>query len=90
MEEERTFEAANRWRTSRMPLVARRAVQLAVVWVLVAMWISPAAARRGGILGQRAPALGVSTWFNLPAGKSSVDIPELKGKVIVLFFFQSW
>lgn len=43
-----------------------------------------------GILGQRAPSLGVKTWFNLPKDKDSVDIGDYGGKVVYLYGFQSW
>lgn len=43
-----------------------------------------------GILGQQAPPLGVTTWFNLPEGKSSVDVADYRGKVLYLYGFQSW
>jgi len=41
-------------------------------------------------MGQKAPKLGVSTWFNLPAGKKRAEITDHKGRVLMLFFFQSW
>lgn len=43
-----------------------------------------------GVLGKKAPSLGVKTWFNLPKGKDSVDIVDYRGKVIYLYGFQSW
>ncbi len=43
-----------------------------------------------GILGKKAPRLGVEKWFNLPDGKDSFDISELRGKVVYLYGFQSW
>jgi len=50
----------------------------------------PAEGRRRGIVGRKAPALAVSQWFNLPAGEKSVDVADYAGKVVYLFFFQSW
>ena len=43
-----------------------------------------------GILGERAPSLGVTTWFNLPKDRDSVDIGDYEGKVVYLYGFQSW
>lgn len=44
---------------------------------------------KSGILGERAPRLGVKTWFNLPEGQTSVDVSDYKGNVIYLYSFQS-
>ena len=41
-----------------------------------------AAAQRPGILYQPAPSWGVSEWFQLPAGKATLDVDDFKGKVI--------
>lgn len=49
-----------------------------------------AAAQRLGILYQRAPSWGVSEWFQLPAGKATLDVDDFKGKVIYLYCFQNW
>ncbi len=43
-----------------------------------------------GIIDQQAPAWGVTEWVQLPAGKTSLDITDFKGKVIYLYCFQSW
>jgi peroxiredoxin len=48
------------------------------------------ARRVRGIVGQKAPALDVNTWFNLAPGKKSVRLKDMRGKVMMLFFFQSW
>ena len=47
-------------------------------------------ARRLGILYQPAPSWRVSEWFQLPAGKPSLDVDDFKGKVIYLYCFQNW
>jgi thiol-disulfide isomerase/thioredoxin len=57
---------------------------------LLADAASKAAQPQYGILGQTAPSLGVETWFNLPAGKQSIDVSDYRGKVIYLYGFQSW
>lgn len=43
-----------------------------------------------GVLDTPAPAWKVDTWFNLPAGKASLDLADYKGKVVYLYGFQSW
>lgn len=43
-----------------------------------------------GVLDQPAPAWEVDRWFNLPTGKSSLDIADYRGKVVYLYGFQSW
>ena len=43
-----------------------------------------------GIVGQQAPKWETSKWIGLPAGKTSFDINDVKGKVTYLYFFQSW
>lgn len=45
---------------------------------------------RRGIVGKMAPAWKVNRWFNLPAGKRRLDVTDFRGKVVYLFFFQSW
>ncbi len=47
-------------------------------------------ARKAGILGQSAPALWAQAWRNLPAGEKTFDVQAKRGRVVVLFFFQSW
>ncbi len=43
-----------------------------------------------GIEGQQAPSWQGVTWFNLPSGRTSLDVGDLRGKVIYLYCFQSW
>ena len=43
-----------------------------------------------GIVGQQAPEWDVSEWHQLPQGKKDLDIADYKGKVLYLYFFQSW
>lgn len=43
-----------------------------------------------GIVGQQAPKWSTSKWIGLPTGKESLDIEDVQGKVIYLYFFQSW
>lgn len=32
----------------------------------------------------------MTQWFNLPAGRKSVDVDDYRGKVVFLYCFQSW
>jgi hypothetical protein len=44
-----------------------------------------------GIVGAKAPSLdGVQTWYGFKKNQKPPDIRKLKGKVLYLFFFQSW
>lgn len=43
-----------------------------------------------GILDKTAPAWPVDQWFNLPAGRTSIDVGDYRGKVVYLYGFQSW
>jgi len=43
-----------------------------------------------GIPGQLAPEWDVSQWHQLPDGKDDLDITDYRGKVLYLYFFQSW
>ena len=71
----------------------KRFFRIGLLVALLLMPLSGATApdlRKGGILGQPAPRLEVSTWVNLPVGKKTVDVTDYQGQVRVLFFFQSW
>ena len=46
--------------------------------------------QKPGIVGQQAPQWKTSTWHQLPDGKTSLNIDDYKGKVLYLYFFQSW
>jgi thiol-disulfide isomerase/thioredoxin len=51
----------------------------------------PVEARRRGIVGQEAPTWsGIESWHQLPKGKTALDVSEFRGKVVYLYFFQSW
>lgn len=43
-----------------------------------------------GIQDEKAPAWGVTTWFNLPDGKQALDRHDFDGKLLVVYCFQSW
>jgi hypothetical protein len=43
-----------------------------------------------GILSRPAPPWSVTDWINLPNPKTSLEVDDYRGKVLYLFFFQSW
>jgi thiol-disulfide isomerase/thioredoxin len=45
---------------------------------------------QAGIKGLEAPPLHLTQWHNLPAGKPALEVTDFRGKVLVLYFFQSW
>ena len=64
---------------------------LAVVMVLSTLAATATAETRPlGILKRQAPSWEVTQWFQLPDGKTSLDVDDFKGKVVYLYCFQSW
>lgn len=47
-------------------------------------------AQTPGILGQTAPRWDATDWIQVKGHRKSLEIDELKGKVVVLFCFQAW
>lgn len=43
-----------------------------------------------GITGKPAPSWDVASWHQLPEGKKALDVADFKGKILTLYFFQSW
>jgi len=43
-----------------------------------------------GILNQVAPELTVNQWQQLPKGTTEIKLEDYRGKVVYLYFFQSW
>ena len=39
---------------------------------------------------EMAPTWEGTEWINLPAGKMTLDVNDLRGRVIYLSFFQKW
>ena len=72
-----------------MTLNLRTATLFFVLVVLTAS-TSHATNRRRGIVGSLAPSWADSKWYNVPSGVRKIDVPEYHGKVVYLFFFQSW
>ena len=48
------------------------------------------ARHRAGIEGREAPSWTVDSWHGLAEGTSSIDVSDYRGKVVYLYFFQSW
>ena len=51
---------------------------------------SAVSAQERGIVGRKAPEWEVSDWIQLPEGKEEIQLGDFKGKVVCLYFFQSW
>ena len=60
-----------------------------LITLLVLLLLSGQAYAKG-ITGQEAPHWGVAQWKNLPSDVETLDISDLKGKVVFLYGFQSW
>lgn len=67
-----------------------RALFLVAILGLLVAQPANAGEKPQGIVGLKAPAWEVDQWFNLPEGKDSIDVTDLRGKVIYLFAYQSW
>lgn len=66
-------------------------LQSTLAAIIAAAFVAGAApAQNKGIEGREAPAWDVEEWFNLPEGKKSLDIGDLRGQVIFLYCFQAW
>lgn len=65
-------------------------MRLFVIGVALLLMGGFASAQNGGIAGKSAPDWKVSQWHQLPEGKKSLSPADYKGKVLYLYFFQSW
>jgi thiol-disulfide isomerase/thioredoxin len=78
----------------RTPTSHLRSRRLLAATMLLALCAIPGhqadAGRRRGIVARKAPPLHANEWFGLAKGASTFDVSAHKGKVIYLFFFQSW
>jgi len=63
-------------------------ISLCIVFASLGNGLS--AVRPPGILAQQVPQVWAQAWRNLPAGEGMFDVQVHRGKVMVLFFFQSW
>ena len=65
-----------------------------LAWVVGVVLLGGASAmgqnRGASIVGNKAPAWEVETWFNLPNGEVALALDDLAGKVVYLNCFQSW
>ncbi len=52
--------------------------------------LTPPTRPRLGIEGQPAPDWSVSHWHQLPDGKEALSPDDFRGKVLYMYFFQSW
>lgn len=59
-------------------------------WAMLLLSHATAQERTLGILNQPAPSLEVTDWINLPPGKTTLRLEDLKGKVVYLYCFQTW
>jgi thiol-disulfide isomerase/thioredoxin len=51
---------------------------------------TPVSHRQLGIVGEAAPNWTISDWHQLPEGATSLNVDNYRGKVLYLYFFQSW
>ena len=67
-----------------------RKICLLLILLMTSTMMAQGKKMKGGILNQQAPEWKVDSWFNLPEGKETLTLADYKGKVIYLYFFQSW
>ena len=67
-----------------------RLIYLLPLLALLGFTVASAQKPKGGIKGQKAPAITVDKWVSLPEGSNAPTPDSLKGKVIYLYCFQSW
>ncbi|MEM7352125.1 MAG: TlpA disulfide reductase family protein [Acidobacteriota bacterium] len=70
--------------------MSRKLLMLTTASLLLLAATSQGQNRSLGILGQQAPAWELAEWYNLQPGVDGLDISDFEGKVIYLYFFQSW
>jgi len=65
---------------------------ISLLAIILSVTVSNASAQqaRSGILGKPAPAWIVDNWTNLADDIESIDVSDYDGKVLYLYFFQSW
>ena len=67
-----------------------RCISALVFGLVLCLPVEPDARRTRGILGQEAPEVWAAQWQNLDLGETTFDVHRYHGKVVYLFFFQSW
>jgi peroxiredoxin len=63
-----------------------------ILVIVIAMSLSASgfgADKKFGIEGKPAPKWDIKEWFNLPEGKTTLDLKDFKGKVVYITFFQT-
>ncbi len=65
---------------------------ISLLAIILSITISNASAQKvkSGILGKPAPAWIVDNWTNLTDDIESINVSDYDGKVLYLYFFQSW
>ena len=65
---------------------------ISLLAIILSVTISNASAQQAssGILGKPAPVWVVDNWTNLADDIESIDVSDYDGKVLYLYFFQSW
>ena len=53
-------------------------------------WATVLQADPRGIVGQEAPSLWASRWFNTSARANELELSRYRGRVIYILFFQAW
>ncbi|MFT5468919.1 MAG: thiol-disulfide isomerase/thioredoxin [Verrucomicrobiales bacterium] len=43
-----------------------------------------------GIAGKNAPSWNIDSWYQLPKDTETLDVTDFRGKVLVVYCFQSW
>lgn len=77
--------------TGSRRLVSGRHLPVACLALLVALAVPDMIdSQQLGIQDRPAPPWPVDAWLNLPAGIDQLNVTEFRGKVVYLFFFQSW
>ena len=61
-------------------------ISFIVILVFILFQVSKAVSAQS----EMAPAWEGTEWINLPAGKKTLDVKDLRGRVVYLSFFQKW
>ncbi len=67
-----------------------RVLALAALAIFLLMPVTSEDAFGKGIEGNDAPKWDIDKWFNLPDGKQKLEISDFRGRVLMLYNYQSW
>jgi hypothetical protein len=67
-----------------------RVRQFKISFIVVLFFILFQIANATSAQPEMAPSWEGTEWINLPAGKKTLDVKELRGRVVYLSFFQKW